>query len=106
MALIRTTAAGIKASHSACGALRSLSRHKRDRGAFEARKIVHIIIEGLEHSDGSVLQHLIQPTLGLTGKQRNAHCLCAIKVLIDAVEHADCARDMKTTNTNLDGSRP
>lgn len=63
-----------------------------------------MIIERLERSGGRVLEHLVQSALGFAGKQRDAHCLCAIKILIDALEHADRAGNMKATNADFDGS--
>ena len=79
---------------------RTRSRGKeRDRRAFDARQIVHEIVERLELPGGGVAQHLVQPAFGFAGEERNAHRLRRDRRSASLPSSMrDHARDMKAAD--------
>jgi hypothetical protein len=100
-ALERAAAAGVEARQMAGGALNALHRQDRHRCDFEARQIVHVIVERLQRAVPRVAQHLIEPPLGLAGEERDAQRLCLAQLGRHVGQHRQRARDMEAADADL-----
>ena len=73
-ALERAAAAEIEARHAALVARQRRRRQARRRGAFEARQVVHVVVQGLHGAVDRIAKHQVEPAfLGLAGEDRDAH---------------------------------
>jgi hypothetical protein len=72
-ALERTAAPGIEGRHVADGLAHRVARQERRHRVLERRQIGDVIADRLERACGGIAHHLIHATLGLAGKQRDAH---------------------------------
>src|SRR5258708_17831044 len=85
-ALVGAAAASIEARTQPKCPLDILLGEKRHRRPFEVRQVPDEIIERRKTSGCGVLQYQFEPTLGFTGKNRNAHFTACIKPDGAAVE--------------------
>jgi hypothetical protein len=67
--LERTTASGIEARDMAGGSGGANGADERDRGAFDARQIRHVVIEWLQSFAVGILQNLLEPAFRFAGKK-------------------------------------
>ncbi len=81
--------------------MHALGGYQRDRGALDRRQVIHIVIEWLELSRTSVAQHVIQPTFGFAGKQRDTHRARSVEIAIDAIKHAQHAGHVEAADADL-----
>jgi len=104
-ALERTAAPGIEGRHVADGLAHRVARQERRHRVLERRQIGDVIADRLERACGGIAHHLIHATLGLAGKQRDAHIESFLQVVHHRREHRQHAGDMEAADDHRDAGR-
>ena len=82
--------------------LDAFARQQRSYRTLQPRQIVHIIIDRRETARVGIQQHLIEPSFGLAGEDRNAEIERFLNIGRNFRQHGEAARDMKTADTDPD----
>ena len=105
-ALERAAAAEIEARHAALVARQRRRRQMRRGGAFEARQIVHVVVERLHRAVHRVAQHEVEPAfLGLAGEDRDAHIHGFLDLGRHHRQHRQAARHVEATDRHRQASQ-
>ncbi len=95
-ALERAAAAEIEARIAPLVARQHRGRQAGRRRAFEARQVVHVVVERLQRAVPGVAQHDVEPALlGLAAEDGDAHVHGRLDLRRDHRQHRQAARDVE-----------